>query len=91
MITKVPFDDDLFGNPIRGENISYYGIDALQNCPADIAKYLFKDCKVETKNGIIIGFEDNRQVDDYYFIVYIPELGKVTYQLCIDIINTIKT
>lgn len=34
--------------------------------------------------GIIIGFEDNNQFFDYYYIVYIPELNKVEYQLCND-------
>ena len=42
--------------------------------------------------GIIIGFEDNNQFFDYYYIVYVPELDKVIYQLCNDaeFVNSIE-
>lgn len=40
--------------------------------------------------GIVIGFEDNNQFFDYYYIV--PELDKVVYQLCNDaeFVNSIE-
>ena len=59
----------------------------------DISKYLFRDCVVDSGHkGIIIGFEDNNQFFDYYYIVYVPELDKVVYQLCNDarFINSIE-
>lgn len=51
------------------------------------------DCVVDSGHkGIIIGFEDNNQFFDYYYIVYVPELDKVVYQLCNDarFINSIE-
>lgn len=87
MIIKTSYDKDLLENEIRGTNTSYYG--ALQACQddirQDIAKCLFKDCVVDSGHkGIIIGFEDNNQFFDYYYIVYVPELDKVVHQLCND-------
>lgn len=89
MIIKTSYDKDLLGNEIRGTNTSYYGLSALQeyqdDIRQDIAKCLFKDCVVDGKyKGIVIGFEDNNQFFDYYYIVYVPELDKVVYQLCND-------
>lgn len=93
MIIKTSYDKDLLGNEIRGTNTSYYGLSALQACQDDIAKCLFKDCVVDGKyKGIVIGFEDNNQFFDYYYIVYVPELDKVVYQLCNDaeFVNSIE-
>lgn len=86
MITKISYDKDLLGNEVRGTNTSYWGISALQaghdDIRQDISKYLFRDCVVDSGHkGIIIGFEDNNQFFDYYYIVYVPELDKVVYQL----------
>lgn len=82
---------------VRGTNTSYWGISALQaghdDIRQDISKYLFRDCVVDSGHkGIIIGFEDNNQFFDYYYIVYVPELDKVVYQLCNDarFINSIE-
>ena len=87
MITKISYDRDLLGNEVRGTNTSYWGISALQACHDDISKYLFRDSR---HKGVIIGFEDNNQFFDYYYIVYVP--GKVVYQLCNDarFINSIE-
>lgn len=91
MVITTSYDKDILGHKIRGTNTSYYGISALQavinhdGIRADIAKYLYKDCTThEGHEGIIIGFEDNNQFFDYYYIVYVPELNKVEYQLCND-------
>lgn len=89
MVTSTSYDKDLFGNETRGINTSYWGLSALQACQddirQDIAKYLFKDCVVNDKyKGVIIGLEDNNQCFDYYYIVYVPELDKIVYQLCND-------
>ena len=97
MITEISYDKDLLGKEVRGTNTSYWGISALQSghddIRQDISKYLFRDCVVDSGHkGIIIGFEDNNQFFDYYYIVYVPELDKVVYQLCNDarFINSIE-
>ena len=97
MITKISYDKDLLGNEVIGTNTSYWGMSALQVCHDDIhqniSKYLFRDCIVDSRHkGVIIGFEDNNQFFDYYYIVYVPELGKVVYQPCNDarFINSIE-
>lgn len=104
MITEISYDKDLLGKEVRGTNTSYWGtntsywgISALQaghdDIRQDISKYLFRDCVVDSGHkGIIIGFEDNNQFFDYYYIVYVPELDKVVYQLCNDarFINSIE-
>lgn len=97
MIITTSYDKDILGHEVRGTNTSYYGISALQavinhdEIRADIAKYLYKDCTThDGHKGIIIGFEDNNQFFDY--IVYVPELDKVVYQLCNDaeFVNSIE-
>lgn len=82
MIVSSPFDKDLLGHEIRGVNTSYYGLSALQavinhdGIRQDIAKYMYRDCIVDGgRKGVIIGFEDNNQFFDYYYIVYVPELN----------------
>lgn len=97
MITEVPYNKDLLGNEVGGTNISYWGTSALQvdhdGIRQNISKYLFRDCVVDSGHkGIIIGLEDNNQFFDYYYIVYVPELNKVVYQLCNDVkfINSIE-
>lgn len=99
MIITTSYDKDILGHEMKGPNTSYYGISALQaaidhdEIRADIAKHLYKDCTTHEGNkGIIIGFEDNNQFFDYYYIVYVPQLNKVEYMLCNDaeFVNSIK-
>lgn len=99
MIVSSPFDKDLLGHEIRGVNTSYYGLSALQavinhdGIRQDIAKYMYRDCIVDGgRKGVIIGFEDNNQFFDYYYIVYVPELNTTVYQLANDarFINSIE-
>lgn len=99
MIVSSPFDKDLLGHEIRGVNTSYYGLSVLQavinhdGIRQDIAKYMYRDCIVDRgRKGVIIGFEDNNQFFDYYYIVYVPELNTTVYQLANDarFINSIE-
>lgn len=94
MIVSSPFDKDLLGHEIRGVNTSYYGLSALQavinhdGIRQDIAKYMYSIVDGGRK-GVIIGFEDNNQFFDYY---YVPELNTTVYQLANDarFINSIE-
>lgn len=52
--------------------------------PDKYQKYLYKECKVDDYDGIIIGIEDNEVFDDEYFIIYIPKTSNVAYVLVID-------
>lgn len=97
MVTSTSYDKDLYGREVKGVNTSYWGASALQidneNIRQDMTKYLYKDCTIDGgQKGIIIGFEDNNQFLDYYYIVYVPELDKVVYQLCNDarFVNSIE-
>lgn len=97
MIVEEEYKYNIYNELRPSSNISYYGISALQaNVPKDIqediAKYLFKDCTTKEGKGIIIGFEDNEQYIDYYYIVYIPSSGKTTYELINnpDFVNSIE-
>lgn len=84
MILKFPYEKGLDG--MSGVDTQYFGKDAEAflesiNWHSDI-EYLGKECTTShNKNGIIIGFEDSNSYDDYYFIVYLPEEGKVVYEL----------
>ena len=92
MITEISYDKDLLGKEVRGTNTSYWGISALQagHPPRYFKIFIQRLCGGH--KGIIIGFEDNNQFFDYYYIVYVPELDKVVYQLCNDarFINSIE-
>lgn len=84
MILKSPFYKD----SIRLESntdTQYFGKDAEDflesiNWHNDI-EYLGKECYTSRSSGIIIGFEDSQSASDYYFIVYIPNIRDVHYQL----------
>lgn len=85
MILKYPFDEGgLLERP--GVNTQYFGKDAEDflesiNWHSDI-DYLGKECITdEGKRGIIVGFEDSESAMDYYFIVFIPKTGEVSYEL----------
>lgn len=85
MILKYPFDEEgLLERP--GVDTQYFGKDAEDflesiNWHSDI-DYLGKECITdEGKQGIIVGFEDSESAMDYYFIVFVPETGKVSYEL----------
>lgn len=85
MILKYPFDEGgLLERP--GVDTQYFGKDAEDflesiNWHSDI-DYLGKECITdEGKQGIIVGFEDSESAMDYYFIVFIPETGKASYEL----------
>lgn len=89
MIVKTPFDKDLFGNDIRGENVEYYGKSALfapisEHILKDVRENIGKKCTTRKGEGVIIGIEDNEQCFDYYYIVFVPELGTVVYELVND-------
>lgn len=54
---------------------------------------MYRDCIVDGgRKGVIIGFEDNNQFFDYYYIVYVSELNTTVYQLANDarFINSIE-
>ncbi len=87
MIIKRPFEKGLFDRP--GVDTRYFGKDAEDflesiNWHSDI-NYLGKECVVNGRDkGIIVGIEDSESYDDYYYIVFIPETGEVTYPLAND-------
>ena len=71
-------------------NIQYFGEDAI-NIDIDnrfnelIRSSMYKECTTYNGDkGIIIGFEDNQSLIDYYFIVYCPESESVVYELLND-------
>lgn len=85
MILKFPLEN----GSIRQDpstDTQYFGKDAEDflesiNWHKDI-EYLGKECTTSGgKQGIIVGFEDSESAMDYYFIVYIPELDTVEYEL----------
>lgn len=84
MILKFPFEKGLDGR--SGVDTQYFGKDAedfleSNNWHSDI-EYLGKECTTSSgKTGIIVGFESSESFIDYYFIVYLPEEGKVCYEL----------
>lgn len=86
MILKQPFEKGLLKS--KGIDTQYFGKDAedfLRSIKWDKdIEYLGKECVVDNKEGIIIGIEDSESFRDYYFIVFIPETGKVTYPLAND-------
>lgn len=84
MITKHPYEKGL--GPSPGIDTRYYGKDAEDflesiNWHEEI-DYIGKNCITDSgEEGVIIGFEDSESYMDYYYIVYIPETGKVDYAL----------
>lgn len=95
MIVSSPFDKDLLGHEIRGYILLRTFCIAINHdgIRQDIAKYMYRDCIVDGgRKGVIIGFEDNNQFFDYYYIVYVPELNTTVYQLANDarFINSIE-
>lgn len=88
MIIKIPFE--------CGDTIQYFGKDAEDflesiNWHSDI-DYLGKECTTKHGIGIIIGFEDNNLYNDYYYIIYLPQIDKVIYELAnnTEFIDSIK-
>lgn len=86
MIIKKEFKEDLYGKP--GINTRYYGnsvkemTGVRQEFKEDAIKYLNCSCITRhNEKGVIIGFEDNKEYRDYYYIVYIPELNGIRYEL----------
>lgn len=85
MIIKKTIEKDLHGNgPV--EDVQYFGKDAeefLKSIKWDKSiKYLGKECTIDKNQyGIIIGFEDSNSFIDYYYIIYLPEIGQITYEL----------
>ena len=97
MIVRKPFEKSISKYVKNGEDISYYGKDALLIDNKDIAKamkeHLYCDCITHTgDDGIIVGVEDSNSFLDYYYIVFIPSKNKVMYELINDssFIKTIK-
>ncbi len=81
MIIKIPFENGLFEK--AGENVIYYGNSAYtSNIPKEITKEVGKDCIYNKRKGVIIGIEDCNQLDDYYYIVYLPDINNIAYSLC---------
>lgn len=98
MIFKRTVERDLRGKgPV--EDCQYIGKDAEEFLKSigwkKSIKYLGKECcttEDNGKQGVIIGFEDSQSFFDYYYIVYVPETGKVTYELAnnADFVKSIK-
>lgn len=86
MILKKKFTKRINKERVNCENIQYYGRDA-ENFLESIGwhsdiDYLGKECTTSKgKQGIIVGFEDNDDYSDYYFIVFIPETKHLYYEL----------
>lgn len=85
MILECYKKNDIYG---RGPVIDYqyFGKDA-ENFMKSIEwnnsiQYLGKECITNEKEfGIIIGIEDCNSMFDYYFIVYVPEINKIKFEL----------
>lgn len=80
-------------NQVLEEGLENYPEENYAMIRQDIAKYMYRDCIVDGgRKGVIIGFEDNNQFFDYYYIVYVPELNTTVYQLANDarFINSIE-
>ena len=81
MIIRIPFSNGLFEK--AGENILYYGNSVKDsNSPKSITNDAGKDCTYNKRKGVIIGIEDCNQLDDYYYIVYLPDINNIAYSLC---------
>lgn len=89
MIIRKPFEKSISKYVKNGEDISYYGKDALLIDNKEIAKrikeHLYCDCITHTGNlGVIIGIEDSNSFLDYYYIIYVPSKDKIEYELIND-------
>lgn len=81
MIIRIPFSNGLFEK--ARENILYYGNSVKDsNIPKSITNDVGKDCTYNKRKGVIIGIEDCNQLDDYYYIVYLPDINNIAYSLC---------
>ena len=86
---------DLFGNIGEFKITQYYGQDAIdfannherEDIRNWILEYLHKDCITSNKEiGTVIGIEDNEEFDDYYLIIYVPEIKEVRFDLAAKLI-----
>lgn len=89
MIVRTDFKKSISKYVKNGEDISYYGKDALLVSDEEVAKrikeYLYCDCITHTGDkGIIIGVEESNSFLDYYYIVFIPSKNKVMHELVND-------
>lgn len=69
------------------ENERYFGDDFPEGSVGENfnREYLNKTCITsQGLQGVIIGFEVNYQYSDCYYIVFIPELNNVSYELTMD-------
>lgn len=84
MIYEKEYNKGLFSNTEQGINIQYFGLDLPEDHCFN-TDFLCKDCTThDGYKGVIIGFENNIQYRDCYYIVYVPELQKVKYELTMD-------
>lgn len=67
--------------------VQYFGEDvekfpARQDIKNSILKSINKECTTpDGYSGIIVGVEDNHSYNDYYYIIWVPESGKMIYEL----------
>lgn len=67
-----------------GNDIAYYGNDAL-SADSSMNTFLYKECTTfGGYQGIIIGYENSSTDSDCYYIVLVPILGKVVFELAND-------
>lgn len=90
MINTRIANTDLLGNPGEYKITQYYGQDAIdfannherEDVKNWILERLHKDCITSNKEiGTVIGIEDNEEFNDYYLIIYVPEIRKVRFDL----------
>ena len=64
----------------------YFSVEQMKDAPIrqefkdDFARYLHHRIKGE-RDSLIIGFEDNEEANDYYYIVADFYVGAITYEL----------
>lgn len=87
MVKETKFEKDIFGNIVNSKNIQYFGKDALnadvsENIKEHIKNDLFQECILfNGDKGLIVGFEDNIQFYDYYYIVLNYKTKSIDYEL----------
>lgn len=80
MIYTYTENTNIFGKQGSYKVSQYFGEDV----PADFKKYIGKECVSKGYSAIIIGIEQNEVYFDDYFIVYVPGLTDVVFELCND-------
>lgn len=87
MIIKTEHDSDFLGRKYPCTITQFYGKDSIDCTDREdlndlIQEVLFKKCLTfRNQVGTVIGFEINEVWMDDYFIVYVPETGKLEYEL----------